>query len=32
VKLEEENARLKKLLADRLRKENAELRKKLGLA
>jgi putative transposase len=32
VKLEEENARLKTLLADRLRKENAELRKKLGLA
>jgi putative transposase len=32
VKLEEENARLKKLLADRLRKENAELRTKLGLA
>lgn len=32
VKLEEENARLKKLLADRLRKENADLRKKLGLA
>jgi putative transposase len=32
VKLEEENARLKKLLADRHRKENAELRKKLGLA
>ena len=31
VKLEEENARLKQLLADRLRKENAELRKKLGL-
>ena len=31
VKLEEENVRLKKLLADRLRKENAELRKKLGL-
>jgi putative transposase len=31
VKLEEENARLKKLLADRLRKENTELRKKLGL-
>lgn len=29
--LEEENARLKKLLADRLRKENAELKKKLGL-
>jgi putative transposase len=32
VKLEEENVRLKKLLADRLRKENAELRKKLGLS
>ncbi|GLS33468.1 putative transposase [Mesorhizobium albiziae] len=32
VKLEEENARLKKLLANRLRNENAELRKKLGLA
>ena len=31
VKLEEENARLKQLLAERLRKENAELRKKLGL-
>jgi putative transposase len=31
VKLEEENARLKTLLADRLRKENAELKKKLGL-
>jgi putative transposase len=31
VKLEEENAHLKKLLAERLRKENAELRKKLGL-
>jgi putative transposase len=31
VKLEEENLRLKKLLADRLRRENAELRKKLGL-
>ncbi|WP_353642662.1 transposase [Mesorhizobium sp. WSM2239] len=30
VKLEEENARLKKLLADRLRKENAELKMKLG--
>jgi putative transposase len=30
--LEEENARLKKLLAERLRKENAELKKKLGLA
>jgi len=32
LKLEEENARLKKLLADRLRKENAELKKKLGLS
>jgi putative transposase len=32
VKLEEENTRLKTLLADRLRKENADLRKKLGLA
>jgi putative transposase len=32
VKLEEDNVRLKKLLADRLRKENAELRRKLGLA
>jgi putative transposase len=31
VALEEENARLKKVLADRLRKENAELKKKLGL-
>ncbi|QKC86959.1 transcriptional regulator (plasmid) [Mesorhizobium sp. NZP2077] len=30
--LEEENRRLKNLLADRLRKENAELKKKLGLA
>lgn len=29
--LEEENARLKTLLAERLRKENAELKKKLGL-
>lgn len=29
--LEQENARLKKLLAERLRKENAELKKKLGL-
>ena len=29
--LEEENKRLKKLLAERLRNENAELRKKLGL-
>ncbi|NGO56134.1 transposase [Allomesorhizobium camelthorni] len=32
VKLEEENTRLKNLLADRLRKENADLKKKLGLA
>ncbi|WP_246684293.1 transposase [Mesorhizobium sp. B2-6-5] len=32
VALEEENKRLKHLLADRLRKENAELKKKLGLA
>lgn len=30
--LEEENKRLKALLADRLHKENAELKKKLGLA
>lgn len=30
--LEEENKRLKTLLAERLRKENAELKKKLGLA
>ena len=30
--LEEENTRLKALLAERLRKENAELKKKLGLA
>ncbi|PSJ63157.1 transposase [Pseudaminobacter soli (ex Li et al. 2025)] len=29
--LEDENKRLKSLLAERLRKENAELRKKLGL-
>jgi hypothetical protein len=29
--LEEENARLKKQLAERLRKENAELKRKLGL-
>jgi len=29
--LEEENKRLKKLLAERLRTENAELRKRLGL-
>ena len=32
IALEEENERLKKLLAERLRKENAELKKKLGLA
>jgi hypothetical protein len=32
IALEEENQRLKKLLAERLRKENAELKKKLGLA
>ncbi|MER9934292.1 transposase [Mesorhizobium sp. M0088] len=32
VALEEENKRLKGLLADRLRKENTELKKKLGLA
>jgi len=31
VALEEENVRLKKLLAERLRKENADLKKKLGL-
>ncbi|MER8835946.1 transposase [Mesorhizobium sp. M0909] len=31
VALEEENKRLKSLLADRLRKENAELKKRLGL-
>ncbi|MHA6645765.1 transposase [Mesorhizobium sp. A623] len=31
IALEEENTRLKKLLAERLRKENAELKKKLGL-
>jgi hypothetical protein len=31
VALEEENKRLKSLLADRLRKENAELKRKLGL-
>lgn len=30
--LEQENKRLKSLLAERLRKENAELKKKLGLA
>jgi len=32
VALEEENKRLKSLLAERLRNENAELKKKLGLA
>ncbi|MGX9574263.1 transposase [Mesorhizobium sp. f-mel] len=32
VALEDENKRLKSLLAERLRKENAELKKKLGLA
>ncbi|MEV8644094.1 transposase [Mesorhizobium ciceri] len=31
VALEEENSRLKSLLAERLRKENAELKRKLGL-
>ena len=31
VALEEENTRLKRLLAERLRKENAELKRKLGL-
>ncbi|RWB62461.1 MAG: transcriptional regulator [Mesorhizobium sp.] len=31
VALEEENKRLKSLLAERLRKENAELKRKLGL-
>lgn len=31
IALEEENVRLKKLLAERLRKENSELKKKLGL-
>jgi hypothetical protein len=30
--LEEENARLKKMLAEQLRKENAELKKKLGMS
>ncbi|CCV16355.1 transposase [Mesorhizobium sp. STM 4661] len=30
--LEEENKRLKKMLAERLRKENAELKNRLGLA
>ena len=32
VALEEENRRLKKMLADHLRKENAELKSRLGLA
>jgi hypothetical protein len=32
VALEEENKRLKKMLAERLRKENAELKSRLGLA
>ncbi|MEI5682515.1 transposase [Mesorhizobium sp. CCNWLW179-1] len=32
VKLETENAHLKKLLAERLRKENVELKKKLGIS
>jgi hypothetical protein len=32
VALEEENRHLKKMLADRLRKENAELKSRLGLA
>jgi hypothetical protein len=32
IALEEENKRLKSLLAERLRKENAELKKKLGLS
>ncbi|MBP1886382.1 transposase [Sinorhizobium mexicanum] len=31
VELEEENKRLRKILADRLRAENAELRKRLGM-
>jgi putative transposase len=32
LQLEEENKRLRKTLADKLRAENADLRKKLGLA
>jgi putative transposase len=32
VQLEEENQRLRKLLADKLRAENSDLRKRLGLA
>ncbi|WP_349644510.1 hypothetical protein [Rhizobium calliandrae] len=31
IKLEEENKRLRKLLAEKLRAENADLRKRLGL-
>lgn len=31
VRLEEENQRLRKLLAEKLRAENADLRKRLGL-
>jgi putative transposase len=31
VRLEEENQRLRKILAEKLRAENAELRKRLGL-
>ncbi|MEZ2127674.1 MULTISPECIES: transposase [unclassified Sinorhizobium] len=31
VQLEEENKRLRKLLAEKLRKENAELRRRLGM-
>lgn len=32
IQLEEENARLRKALAEKLRNENADLRKRLGLA
>ncbi|ARM91110.1 transcriptional regulator SyrB protein (plasmid) [Rhizobium sp. CIAT894] len=32
IQLEEENKRLRKLLAEKLRQENAELRKRLGLS
>ncbi|AHK47191.1 putative SyrB-like regulator (plasmid) [Ensifer adhaerens OV14] len=31
IQLEEENKRLRKTLADKLRAENADLRKRLGL-
>ncbi|UWU24267.1 hypothetical protein QA648_31520 (plasmid) [Rhizobium sp. CB3171] len=31
IQLEEENKRLRKILAEKLRQENAELRKRLGL-